>query len=84
MNGKFALRCGDWVIWNYGPWQDGWISLDVLNTRTQTGVRRSIYRIGWNGSRFAACTEFDRLERRYGDPNGLAEFLRSSLQPVEA
>jgi hypothetical protein len=61
---KFALRFNDWVIFNTGPWHpDGWITLNVVYVPTRSGIRRRSFTLAWNGERFSASGESDRLIR---------------------
>jgi hypothetical protein len=61
---EFALRFGDWVLFNTGPWsQGGWITLGVLYVPTRPRKRRATFTVAWNGERFSAHSESDRLIR---------------------
>ncbi len=73
---EFALRLGDWVIWNYGDWNaQGWIQLDMLCTITDPGIRRTIYRVTWNGQRFARSSDLGRLASKHPDAPATLELL---------
>jgi hypothetical protein len=61
---EFALRFGDWVLFNSSPWSSGgWITLNVVYVPTRSGIRRRSFTLSWNGERFSASGESDRFIR---------------------
>jgi hypothetical protein len=78
---KFALRFGDWVVFNTDSWRPaGWITLNAVYVPTRSGIRRRSFTLAWNGERFSASGESDRLIRfdMTAMPK-LADFLRRTL-----
>lgn len=79
----FAYRCGaEWVLWNSGPWNSGgWINISAIHAPTRAGVKRQSFSLGWDGKRFAAGKEAERLARFDPEaPDLLRVFLSEAVK----
>lgn len=76
MQDMWALRFRNWVIWNLGPWRNGWIELRVTEAVGKPCLKRESYRLAYDGERFARSRDAGRLATSFpGEEDMLVEFL---------